>query len=252
MTPVPGASIGSWLAQRELTLPLAETFGPTPQGEGPHTGRPAVFIRFGHCNLSCSWCDTPYTWDTSRYDLDRECPDTSVETIATNAMSRGAKLFILTGGEPMMHQRKPAMHVLLSRLRGAGEIHVETNGTIPPIPAFAEHITHFTVSPKLANTGADPLRRRINHRALKTFTDLANSRRACFKFVAMRPEDVDEVYALTVDYDIPTDAVWIMPEGVTAANVIRTHRDLIDHILARGFNTTTRLHTLLWEQERAR
>ncbi|HHK7228110.1 TPA: hypothetical protein ACQXLV_002143, partial [Streptococcus pneumoniae] len=42
-------------------LPVSEVFGPTIQGEGPHAGRTCHFIRLGGCNLSCSWCDTPYS-----------------------------------------------------------------------------------------------------------------------------------------------------------------------------------------------
>ena len=30
------------------------------QGEGYNTGMPAIFLRFGKCNLSCKWCDTEY------------------------------------------------------------------------------------------------------------------------------------------------------------------------------------------------
>ena len=30
------------------------------QGEGYHTGTPAVFIRFSGCNLKCSFCDTQH------------------------------------------------------------------------------------------------------------------------------------------------------------------------------------------------
>lgn len=30
------------------------------QGEGFHTGTPAVFIRFSGCNLKCSFCDTQH------------------------------------------------------------------------------------------------------------------------------------------------------------------------------------------------
>ena len=30
------------------------------QGEGYHTGTPAVFIRFSGCNLKCPFCDTQH------------------------------------------------------------------------------------------------------------------------------------------------------------------------------------------------
>ena len=49
-------------------LVVAEVFGPTFQGEGPSAGRRAMFLRLGRCNLDCAWCDTPYTWDWSRFD----------------------------------------------------------------------------------------------------------------------------------------------------------------------------------------
>ncbi|MDP2338212.1 MAG: 7-carboxy-7-deazaguanine synthase QueE, partial [Bacteroidota bacterium] len=33
------------------------------QGEGNYTGANSFFIRFQHCNLRCTWCDTKYTWN---------------------------------------------------------------------------------------------------------------------------------------------------------------------------------------------
>jgi organic radical activating enzyme len=55
-------------AEESRGLLVAEMFGPTFQGEGPSAGQRAVFVRTSRCNLSCSWCDTPHTWDWSRFD----------------------------------------------------------------------------------------------------------------------------------------------------------------------------------------
>jgi len=36
-------------------LNVNEIFGPTIQGEGPHTGRLVGFLRLAGCNLACTW-----------------------------------------------------------------------------------------------------------------------------------------------------------------------------------------------------
>ena len=44
-------------------LRVNEIFGQTFQGEGQTMGKLSAFVRLSGCNLTCVWCDTPYTWD---------------------------------------------------------------------------------------------------------------------------------------------------------------------------------------------
>ena len=65
------------------------------QGEGFHTGTPAVFIRFSGCNLKCSFCDTQH--EEGVLMSDEEILDAVGEYPATTV--------ILTGGEPFTLDR---------------------------------------------------------------------------------------------------------------------------------------------------
>ncbi len=40
---------------------LSETFE-SIQGEGNYAGAYSFFVRFQHCNLKCSWCDSKFAW----------------------------------------------------------------------------------------------------------------------------------------------------------------------------------------------
>ena len=94
------------------------------QGEGYHTGTPAVFIRFSGCNLKCSFCDTQHEAGTLMTDD---------EIIAVTV--------ILTGGEPSLW----IDDALIDRLHEAGKyVCIETNGTRP----LPESIDWVTCSPK--------------------------------------------------------------------------------------------------------
>ena len=226
------------------TLRVSEVFGPTVQGEGPHTGRVVGFLRLGLCNLSCTWCDTPYTWDRTRYDLDVEAPPVDVSDVADRVAALGLDTIVLTGGEPLVQQRAVAdLFALLPDIRW----HVETNGTIAPTRTLIDAVEHWSVSPKLSNNEADPAKRRLHRSALAVLRDDTD---ATFKFVATSPGDVDEAADVAAEHGLPTDRVWIMPEGVTAETVVATHADIIDRVIAHRFHTTTRLHVLLWGDRR--
>lgn len=227
------------------TLPVSEVFGPTFQGEGPYAGHQTGFVRLGLCNLRCEWCDTPYTWDRKRYNLDAEAPQTSIGEVHVRLRQLDVQTVCLSGGEPLIHHRK-----LQGLLTPEWTWHAETNGTIPPPPWWLDTVAHTSVSPKI-NT-RDPLHRRIRPEVLAAWNNYARRGRACFKFVCKEIGDLDTVGRLTRELGIEPQHVWIMPEGTTSRQLLTRHRALADLVLARGWHTTTRLHVLLYDGERLR
>ena len=227
------------------TLVVNEVFGPTVQGEGPSLGRRAAFVRLGRCNLDCSWCDSGFTWDWERYDPAVELHERSVGDLVTEVEAMAVDRVVVTGGEPLLQQRR-----LLPFLEAAAErgwtVEVETNGTLAPTADTARLVGQFNVSPKLANSGVAP-ERAIVPEALAT---LRTTGKAVFKFVVAEPADLHEVQALVDAHGLAP--VWIMPEGITAEAVLARGRRLADDVVARGWQLTTRLHVLLWGDERGR
>lgn len=226
-------------------LVVSEIFGPTFQGEGPSTGRRAAFVRLGRCNLACAWCDTPYTWDWDRFDPAVELRTISVDEVLARLDTIDAPLVVVTGGEPLIQQR--AVESLVARLTAGGQqVEIETAGTLAPSETLVSLGARFNVSPKLASSG-NPRERRYAPDVLRAFEA---SGRASFKFVACGLDDLDEIAAIVADCGLGD--VWVMPEGTEAAAVLDAERALADAVLARGWNLSSRLHVLLWGDERGR
>lgn len=236
----------------EPSLVVSEVFGPTFQGEGPTFGQRAAFIRLGACNLSCAWCDTPYTWDASRYDLHKELTRHPVSAIVARVADIAPHVVVLTGGEPLLWQGKPGWQELLTQLhRHAWPIEVETNGTIAPDEFTLGAIHHFNVSPKLANAGM-PESTRLKYDVLSGYADFAAAGRATLKVVIERPSDLDELERLVNRVEWPATATYVMPVGTTPEEIVERGRELAPGVLQKGWNMTTRLQVLLWGAERGR
>ncbi|MEV4116783.1 7-carboxy-7-deazaguanine synthase QueE [Nonomuraea sp. NPDC049695] len=190
-------------------------------------------------------CDTPYTWDSSRYDLRRESSRRTVTEVGEELLRLDTELVVVTGGEPLIQQRQlvPLVHHLIDAGR---RVEFETNGTFAPLPELLLDGVRFNVSPKLSNAGMPESMRIVPH----ALTVLAESGQAAFKFVAVEKPDLDEIGNLVHVYGLAP--VYVMPEGTTPEAVISRARALADDVLARGWSMTTRLHILLWGDERNR
>lgn len=91
----------------------------TIQGEGPLTGRPAVFIRLSGCNLRCKNCDSFYN---SFHSM-------SVDDVVEQAVNiqNKARIAVITGGEPFrQYQLAPLIEALLWRFL---TVQIETSGS---------------------------------------------------------------------------------------------------------------------------
>ena len=103
------------------SLPLMESFL-TIQGEGFHTGTAAYFIRLGGCDVGCVWCDVKESWDPDNH------PKVTEEDMVEMANTSGAKMVVITGGEPLMYN----LDGLTQRLHAAGLLtNIETSGAHP-------------------------------------------------------------------------------------------------------------------------
>ncbi|ADN77446.1 conserved hypothetical protein [Ferrimonas balearica DSM 9799] len=141
------------------SYPVNELFE-TIQGEGVHTGVPAIFLRLQGCPVGCSWCDTKHTWDLQE-NRKVMLSDVLVKTeesvmwcsvgpreILDLCMSRyTATHLVITGGEPCMYDLQPLCEVFEAE---GYSIQVETSGTYPVMVSDSAWVT---VSPKIKMRG---------------------------------------------------------------------------------------------------
>jgi len=129
----------------------------TLQGEGVHSGRRAVFVRFAGCNLwsgreadradaICQFCDTDFV-GTDGDGGGRFADAGALAQAAAGLWGDGSaeRYVVLTGGEPMLQ----VDDALVEALHAAGfAIGMESNGTI----AAHAGIDWLCVSPKAGST----------------------------------------------------------------------------------------------------
>jgi 7-carboxy-7-deazaguanine synthase (Cx14CxxC type) len=131
----------------------------TLQGEGAHTGRAAVFLRFSGCNLwtglekdrqkgpggCAAWCDTDFVGTDGPGGGKFQGVDELVEAVlakwATPITPSNPAFVVCTGGEPLLQLDAELLAAFEAR---NVEVAAETNGT-QPVP---EGKLWVTVSPK--------------------------------------------------------------------------------------------------------
>ncbi|RYV01757.1 7-carboxy-7-deazaguanine synthase QueE [Shewanella sp. OPT22] len=189
-----------------MQYPINEVFE-TIQGEGSHTGIPAIFVRLQGCPVGCSWCDTQQTWDVlSENKVDKELVIQVDGTVGRwaehdaisliNAFERkgfNAKLVVITGGEPCIHD----LTELTTKLNDAGYLtQIETSGTFE---VLCSDETYVTVSPKINMKGG--------YNVLQQALDRANE----IKHPIAKQSHIDELDELLGNTELKNKTVCLQP-----------------------------------------
>jgi len=124
------------------------------QGEGPYLGVKQVFVRFGRCNMHCTYCD----------ELDKMQSENFTKMSLTEVLKGIERLdkekgyhhsVSLTGGEPLFYTS--FLENLLPKLKEKGfPTYLETNGTLPrELDKVIRHCDIIAMDMKPASSTSD-------------------------------------------------------------------------------------------------
>jgi organic radical activating enzyme len=172
----------------------------------------------------------------------------------------GVRRVVFTGGEPTIQQRSIIQvmdDIWASELdeEADWQFEIETNGTISLEYALAKELDNINCSPKMANSG-NSLANRFKPEVIK---DLMLCREKfglelIFKFVVGKEsagKDLKEIRKWQIDCKVPSELIYLMPEGITADKITEGTRKLFEVAREHGYKLSTRLHILLWGNKRA-
>jgi 7-carboxy-7-deazaguanine synthase len=135
----------------------------------------------------------------------------------TLVQASGLQHVVLTGGEPMLSSESTALcHLLQSE---GFHLTVETAGTIDrPTPCDL-----LSISPKFKSSTPDigehpkwsklHAERRMPIATMRQLIDTASDYQ--IKFVVDSPDDYEELLEIVTQLEVPSDSVWVMPQGST-------------------------------------
>ncbi|WP_350342996.1 putative 7-carboxy-7-deazaguanine synthase QueE [Proteinivorax tanatarense] len=164
-------------------------------GEGPTAGEISTFIRFGGCNLECSWCDTHYS--TSANVVGEKMTS---EEIYDFISQNGTQNVTITGGEPLIQKDIDKLLIFLSK-KNELKIQIETNGSVP-IDRFKDKLTRencgqnvrFILDYKLP---ASKMEQHMDKSNLEAVTE-----KDVYKFVVGSGQDLKTAYNILNEYSL--------------------------------------------------
>lgn len=174
-------------------IPVAEIFGPTIQGEGPHVGMQTLFVRVAGCDFECAWCDSKFAWkidgSIKRYGT-KELADILVQECNNSKCSN----VVLTGGNPCLYDFKQVIDILHDNNI---TVDIETQGS--RMPDWLLDVDLLVISPKAPSSKQLDVYKTVNE-YMKLLSSI--KQKVAIKIPVFNEEDFEfamKYYAL-VDY----------------------------------------------------
>lgn len=174
-------------------IPVAEIFGPTIQGEGPHVGMQTLFVRVAGCDFKCAWCDSKFAWkidgSIKRYGT-KELADILVQECNNSKCSN----IVLTGGNPCLYDFKEVIDILHDNNI---TVDIETQGS--KMPDWLLEVDLLVISPKAPSSKQPDVCETVNQ-YMKLLSSI--KQKVAIKIPVFNEEDFEfamKYYAL-VDY----------------------------------------------------
>ena len=198
------------------------------EGEGTRQGYLCTFVRLYGCNLRCSYCDTPYSYEGGDYQA------IDVKDVAETVRAIGNKYVTITGGEPLLQEQQ--VIELIALLGKDYEFNIETNGTI--IPSFHRDNVWFTYDYKTPSSLAEES---MNLDIFKVST-----RQDLIKFVVGSVEDLDCMRRIINEYttkaQIYVSPVWGKIEAASIIDYMKTYN-------LQNVRFQLQIHKFVWDPD---
>lgn len=217
-------------------------------------------------------CDSGYSWSERYKHLAQDYTEETIAEKIVSLLPQGkwenpntGNFFDLafTGGEPMMQQKQ--MIAVMKQLKFLEEVdrpirvQIETNGTKPILPAFAEFLTElrlngidtvFNISPKLFNVAGEKDEDAWKPEVIASYAE-AGSSNTNLKFVVNNTEaawaELNRKVKELRDsgYNLP---VFIMPVGATKEQQEDSAvvSQIANRAIAEGYHVSGRVHATVF------
>lgn len=233
-------------------IPVAEIFGPTIQGEGPHVGMKTLFVRVCGCDFNCEWCDSKFAWkankDTKRYE-----PEELAQEIITKCRESFCKNVVLTGGNPCLYNFDKVIESLHNYNIS---VDIETQGS--KLPHWLLDTDLIVISPKAPSSGQIDV-----YDTVQDFLKLSKyiSTKIAIKIPIFNEEDFEFAkkyydlvqeyrrFGIKIDLYLSVGNTNTSEEGDISSRVLNDYKELIEMVnqseMERVF-ILPQVHTLVW------